>query len=181
MAVSTCTSETATGKHVFRIADYHIRKGLGVGEYIQSATFAIGGYDWDAKVRADYEFRLIDSGRAPPPSPVTHLFTNKYNTVDPDEAPANYGAPRFMKQQEIKPYLRDDCLEIECEVLVINAITKLEVQEVPPSDLPNHLRKLLDGKRGAYVTFEVKGEVFSAHKIMLATRSPVFDAQLDGP
>ncbi|XP_044336425.1 BTB/POZ and MATH domain-containing protein 1-like [Triticum aestivum] len=181
MAVSTCTSETATGKHVFRIADYHIRKGLGVGEYIQSATFAIGGYDWDAKVRADYEFRLIDSGSTPPPSPVTHLFTNKYNTVDPDEAPANYGAPRFMKQQEIKPYLRDDCLEIECEVLVINAITKLEVQEVPPSDLPNHLGKLLDGKRGADVTFEVKGEVFSAHKIMLATRSPVFDAQLYGP
>ncbi|XBI14872.1 hypothetical protein VPH35_057389 [Triticum aestivum] len=171
------------------------------------ATFAIGGYDWcvryypdgetqdcrgyvsiflelltrNAKVRAEYEFRLVDSGSALPPSPVTHLFTNNYNTVDPDEDPASYGAHRFMKQQEVKPYVRDDCLEIECEVVVINAITKLEVQDVPPSDLPNHLRKLLDGKRGADVTFEVEDEVFSAHKIMLATRSPVFDAQLYGP
>ena len=122
------------GKHVFKIVGYHLHKGLGVGKYIRSATFAVGGYDWcvryypdgetqdcrgyvsiflelltrNAKVRAEYEFRLVDSGSALPPSPVTHLFTNKYHTVDPDEAPASYGAPSFMKQQEIKPHLPGD-------------------------------------------------------------------------
>ncbi|XP_037409329.1 BTB/POZ and MATH domain-containing protein 1-like [Triticum dicoccoides] len=207
--VSACTSETARGKHVFNIAGYHLHKGMGAGESIRSATFAVGGYDWcvryypdgdisrdcrgyvsvylelltrDAEVRADYVFRLIDSTSALPS--VVRRFTSKYTPVDPDEDPDGYGANKFIKQSELASYLRDDRLVIECEVKVINAKTKTEVQDVPPSDLPNHLGKLLDGKRGADVTFEVEGEVFSAHNSQDYARyaiAPVFDAQLYGP
>ncbi|KAF7034384.1 hypothetical protein CFC21_045407 [Triticum aestivum] len=211
--VSTCTSDTAMGKHVFKIVGYHLHKGLGVGKYIRSATFAVGGYDWcvryypdgysspecngyisvylelltrNAEVRANYTFSLIDSGGggAQAWSPFIRRFAHNYTSVD-----VSYGADMFIKQSALEsvPYLRDDTVVIECEVKVIRwpqvqeeTVLAATHIEVPPSDLPNHLRNLLDGKRGADVTFEVKGEVFPAHKIMLATRSPVFDAQLYG-
>ncbi|KAF7056761.1 hypothetical protein CFC21_064140 [Triticum aestivum] len=75
-------------------------------------------------------------------------------------------------------YLRNDCLVIECEVSVIKE--PLEAH-VPPSHLLDNLAKLLDGKKGADVTFKVQGEVFSAHKVLLATQSAVFDAEFYGP
>jgi speckle-type POZ protein len=81
-------------------------------------------------------------------------------------------------------YLHDDCLVIECDVTVIKEVRVVprtpEIQ-VPPSDLSNNLAKLLEGKKGADVTIKVGGEVFYAHRIVLAMRSPVLDAELFGP
>ncbi|CAO1948830.1 unnamed protein product [Urochloa humidicola] len=48
------------------------------------------------------------------------------------------------------------------------------------SGLPADLRRLLETKQGADVHFEVDGKVFSAHKIVLAARSPVFMADFFG-
>ena len=44
-----------------------------------------------------------------------------------------------------------------------------------------HFGKLLDSGKGTDVNFEVEGEIFAAHKLILAARSPVFKAQLFGP
>lgn len=52
---------------------------------------------------------------------------------------------------------------------------------MPPSDIGKHLGKLLESGRFTDVTFEVDGEKFAAHKLVLAARSPVFRAQLFGP
>lgn len=52
---------------------------------------------------------------------------------------------------------------------------------MPPSDIGKQFGKLLDGGRFTDVNFEVDGERFTAHKLVLATRSPVFKAQLFGP
>jgi speckle-type POZ protein len=41
--------------------------------------------------------------------------------------------------------------------------------------------RLLESRKGTDVNFEVDGEVFAAHKLVLAARSPVFRAQLFGP
>jgi speckle-type POZ protein len=52
---------------------------------------------------------------------------------------------------------------------------------MPPSNLSNDLGNLLTTGEEADVTFQVEGEDFSAHKIVLAMRSPVFKAELYGP
>jgi speckle-type POZ protein len=52
---------------------------------------------------------------------------------------------------------------------------------MPPSNLSENLGNLLKTGEEADVTFEIEGEVFPAHKIVLAMRSPVFKAQLFGP
>ncbi|KAF8692006.1 hypothetical protein HU200_039953 [Digitaria exilis] len=52
--------------------------------------------------------------------------------------------------------------------------------KVPPSDLLEQLGKLLLAEEGSDVAFSVGGENFPAHKIVLATRSHVFEAQLYG-
>ena len=52
---------------------------------------------------------------------------------------------------------------------------------MPPSNIGQHFGKLLDSGKGTDVNFEVDGETFASHKIVLAARSPVFRAQLFGP
>jgi hypothetical protein len=52
---------------------------------------------------------------------------------------------------------------------------------VQPSDIGQHFGKLLESEKRTDVTFEVDGEIFAAHKVVLAARSPVFMAQFFGP
>jgi speckle-type POZ protein len=104
------------------------------------------------------------------------------------EAITNWGLPDFEKRTVIEssPYMHDDRLVIMCEVTVFKEPLVEEIALdsgllVPPSDLSNHLGKLLESEEEADVTFKVKKEVFSAHRIVLAMRSPVFKAELYGP
>ena len=64
---------------------------------------------------------------------------------------------------------------------LVNVMVHVPPSESSDSDLSGNLAKLLEGKKGADVTFRVGDELFPAHKIMLAMRSPVFDAQFYGP
>jgi speckle-type POZ protein len=84
---SRCAPQTACGTHALEIVRYSLHKGLGKGKFIQSAAFVVGGYKWcviffpdgdereksigyvsvflkllsqKAKVRASYDFRLVD-------------------------------------------------------------------------------------------------------------------------
>ncbi|XBI14873.1 hypothetical protein VPH35_057390 [Triticum aestivum] len=52
---------------------------------------------------------------------------------------------------------------------------------VPPPDILHDLGQLLSTGEGADVTFEVGGEIFVAHRCVLAARSSVFRAELLGP
>jgi len=52
---------------------------------------------------------------------------------------------------------------------------------VPGSNLKRQLAGLLESGDGADVAFAVAGETFSAHRLVLALRSPVFKAELCGP
>lgn len=96
------------------------------------------------------------------------------------------GYKRFFKRTllETSDYLKDDCLSVQCSVGVVRSYTegpKIYSIPVPPSDIGQHFGKLLESGKGTDVNFEVNGEIFNAHKVVLAARSPVFRAQLFGP
>ncbi|CAM0942930.1 unnamed protein product [Alopecurus aequalis] len=43
---SVCTTEAATGTHSFMVMNYSLLEGMGVGKFITSSTFSVGGQDW---------------------------------------------------------------------------------------------------------------------------------------
>ncbi|XP_044320329.1 BTB/POZ and MATH domain-containing protein 2-like [Triticum aestivum] len=189
-------AKTVQGSHVFKISGYSLqRERLAVSS--RSAVFTVGGYDWqihffpggvidcckdyvaayvflesknkDISVRASFQLSLVDVTGSAPPRTLTTGAT-ELNTTDKPCA----GLHKFMKRSELEgsPYLRDDHLTIECVAEIAKA--------PPPSDIVEHLGKLLREKDGTDVVLEVEGDAFPAHKIVLAMRSPVFKAELYG-
>lgn len=97
-----------------------------------------------------------------------------------------WGYKRFFKRTalETSDYLKDDCLSVNCSVGVVRSYTegpKIYSIAVPSSNIGMNFGQLLETGKGTDVNFEVDGETFAAHKLVLATRSPVFRAQLFGP
>ncbi|KAE8723847.1 BTB/POZ and MATH domain-containing protein 2 [Hibiscus syriacus] len=211
---STSRTETVNGSHEFKINGYSLAKGMGVGKYIASDTFTVGGYEWaiyfypDGKsaednasyislfialasegtdVRALFELTLLDQSGKDRHKVHSHFgrmlesgpYTLKYRG-------SMWGYKRFFKRTllETSDYLKDDCLSFRCCVGVVKSHTegpKIYSISVPPSDLGQHFGRLLESGKGTDVKFEVDGEIFAAHKLVLAVRSPVFRAQLFGP
>ncbi|KAF8692009.1 hypothetical protein HU200_039956 [Digitaria exilis] len=131
-----------TGEHAFEIVGYSLKRGLGVGKFVRSRVFSVGGFDW------------------------------------------RFG--KFLLRTELETdYICDDCLTIECNIVVAMKPQLSDVSvnyeiDVPACDIPEHFAELLDQKVGADVTFNVRGEIVEAHKVILAARSPVFKAQFFG-
>ncbi|XP_026454881.1 BTB/POZ and MATH domain-containing protein 3-like [Papaver somniferum] len=96
-----------------------------------------------------------------------------------------WGFPQYLKRSvlESSNYLKDDCLVIHCTVGVVG--TRVEGRKhyaipVPPSDMIPSLKSLLESGTGSDITFQVGDKTFKAHKLVVATRSPVFRAQFFG-
>ncbi|KAJ0261188.1 BTB/POZ domain-containing protein [Hirschfeldia incana] len=214
LTVSTSLTETVNGFHEFKISGYSLTKGIGVGKYVASDTFVIGGHSWavyfypdgkspednssyvslfialaseGADVRALFELTLVDQSGNGKHKVHSHFdrvlesgpYTLKY-------LGSMWGYKRFFKRTslETSDYLKDNSLLVRCRVGVVKSCTegpKSYNISVPVSDLGQQLGKLLESGKGCDVTFDVDGETFSAHKVVLATRSPVFRAQLFGP
>ncbi|CAO2189207.1 unnamed protein product [Urochloa humidicola] len=197
---SVCAiAEAARATHSFRVSGGVLHRGFGVGSCVRSAAFSAGGHRWcikyfpdgdtantstdpyvsiyleflskNAEATAIYDIWLVNQATGLSTSVLKHQATFK------DKATV-WGRPKILKSElEANGYLKDDCLEIECDIAVI----KVEDIDVPPSDALSHLSKLLDDKDGMDVTFKVKEEFIHAHRIVLAMRSPVFKAELYGP
>ncbi|KAL6659063.1 hypothetical protein ACP70R_003103 [Stipagrostis hirtigluma subsp. patula] len=143
----------------------------------------------NAAARARYELLLVTHGPAPSGVKWSSKEARLFNSCDPATrfGPRNSRfVLRSVLEQESSAYIRGDRLKIECNVTVIGesqlSETRVESEfEVPPSDIAEHLGKLLKEKEAADVTLSVGGETFAAHKIVLAMRSPVFKAELFGP
>ncbi|KAL6659092.1 hypothetical protein ACP70R_003132 [Stipagrostis hirtigluma subsp. patula] len=207
---SASSAETARGTHAFRVAGYSLHRGIGVGRAFRSATFAVGGHRWcllfypdgnsnadevvfsiellgkNVEARARADLRLVN-----PSTGASAFFPDEVRLFSTTGSGAGtVSLMNYMERSKLEasPYLHDDCIVIECDITVYKVPRLVEDTvpvpvpvPVPPSDLSDNLGKLLQGKKGADVTFKVKDELFSAHKIVLAMRSPVFDAELYGP
>ena len=211
---STSITETVKGSHHFKITGYSLSKGIGIGKYMASDIFSVGGYDWavyfypDGKsiednatyvslfialasegtdVKALFELTLLDQSGKERHKVHSHFertlesgpYTLKYRG-------SMWGYKRFFKRTalETSDYLKDDCLSVNCSVGVVRSRTegpKTFSIAIPPSNIGYQFGQLLESGKGSDVSFEVDGEVFAAHKLVLAARSPVFRAQLFGP
>ncbi|VAH41455.1 unnamed protein product [Triticum turgidum subsp. durum] len=70
----------------------------------------------------------------------------------------------------------DGHITFVCSIMVIDDSST----PVPPSDIGAHLGQLLDHAEGTDVSFIVEGQMFHAHRAVLAARSSVFRAELFG-
>nr|CAB3482506.1 unnamed protein product [Digitaria exilis] len=208
---SSCVApEAARATHAFKVIGNILHSGFGVGNSVDSAAFdAGGGHGWciqyypdgeyeegsddhvaiyltllsgggdddDADATVKYDFWLVDQATGlSSPSPV-YSHQAVFNT----HIASTRGFTMTKTDLHAMGYLKDDCLDIECDVTVIKRDDVLDV-DTPPHDLAGDLGKLLeDYKVGVDVTFSVKEEDIHAHRIVLAMRSKVFEAELYGP
>ncbi|KAJ6771036.1 BTB/POZ AND MATH DOMAIN-CONTAINING PROTEIN 1 [Salix koriyanagi] len=151
---SSSIMETINGSHEFKIDDYSLCKGMGVGKYIASDTFYIGGYAWaiyfypDGKspqdnstyvslfialagegtdVRALFELSLMDqSGKE------RHKVHSHFGRAL-ERGPytlkyrgSMWGYKRFYRRNllETSDYLKDDTLLVRCRVGVFKSHTE---------------------------------------------------------
>ncbi|OEL26136.1 BTB/POZ and MATH domain-containing protein 2 [Dichanthelium oligosanthes] len=142
---SRCTTEAARGMHVFQIVGYSLKWGLGVGKFVSSRTFTVGGYDWairfypdgltassreyvsiylelvskNAEVRACYSLGLIDQTSQTTGIQCSRKFPRLFKSWDA----TRFGPqqePEFILRTELEEnhYVRDDCLTIEYNLTV---------------------------------------------------------------
>ncbi|KAL2240011.1 BTB/POZ and MATH domain-containing protein 4 [Sesamum indicum] len=134
-------------------------------------------------VRALFELTLVDQSGKGKHKVHSHFdrslesgpYTLKYRG-------SMWGYKRFFRRAmlETSDYLKDDCLKINCTVgVVVSAIdcSTLHSIQVPDSDIGSHIGTLLENMEGSDITFNVSGENFHAHKLVLAARSPKFRSE----
>lgn len=149
-----------------------------------SAFIALASEGTD--VRALFELTLLDQSGKGKHKVHSHFdraldggpYTLKYRG-------SMWGYKRFFRRTalETSDFLKDDCLSMNCTVGVVR--TRVEGPKqysiaVPPSDMGQRLKDLLESKVGCDIVFQVGDETFEAHKLVLAARSPVFRAQFFG-
>ncbi|KAA8534173.1 hypothetical protein F0562_031634 [Nyssa sinensis] len=137
-------------------------------------------------VRALFELTLLDQSGKGKHKVHSHFdralesgpYTLKYRG-------SMWGYKRFFRRTtlETSDYIKDDCLAMHCTVGVVR--TRVEGPKqysilVPPSDMGQSLKGLLESEVGCDIIFQVGDETFKAHKLVLAARSPVFRAQFFG-
>jgi speckle-type POZ protein len=208
---STIVAGAMEGSHVLKIEGYSRTKALSNGKYIKSDTFDVGGHSWSIlyypdgncskaagrisfflglqrpsgaiEVEASFKFSLLDETGEPVRS-YTKVCSiiRTFKTTD-----LGWGYDGFIEKKALEEsnYLKDDCFRVRCDVIVSRGFrteaSRHQFVAVPPSNLSHHLAGLLSSNHGADVTFEVAGEVFTAHRNILAARSPVFMPELFGP
>ncbi|KAJ4804927.1 BTB/POZ/MATH-domain protein [Rhynchospora pubera] len=208
VTASAVRAKTETGSHLFTVSDYSLIKGIGIGKYIQSDVFTIGGYDWvirfhpdgasaedknfvafylmiesgSTDVKAQFAFTVLEQNGRSSDMKATKLYTFNSKKTDIN----GWGFPKFAKRSafEVLQYLKNDSFTVKCTVNVMKG-TRLQATTpcnivVPPSNSNQQFARLLETSDGADVTFVVKGERFKAHRCVLAARSAVFKAELFG-
>ncbi|XP_026429308.1 BTB/POZ and MATH domain-containing protein 3-like [Papaver somniferum] len=142
------------------------------------------------EVRATWELKLMDQSEKGKYG--AHKISSRVRTFNTATVDRTWGYKQYMKRSELETssYLKDDCLCIHCTIRTVQTRDetvqthaedgKPYVVLVPPSDMSQNLKGLLESGIGSDITFHVGSESFRAHKSILAARSPVFRAQFFG-
>ncbi|KQK24013.1 hypothetical protein BRADI_1g77537v3 [Brachypodium distachyon] len=135
----------------------------------------------DAKVKFTLSL-LAKDGKVRSVHSTTHTFQETGQQKE-----GNYwGWREFIEKPKLQELLsvNDDCFTIRCVLTVIKEPHTEDVSTVvvpvPESNLHAHFANMLKDGKGVDVKFSVGGQLFSAHRCVLAARSPVFKAKLYG-
>ncbi|KAJ3677228.1 hypothetical protein LUZ60_002952 [Juncus effusus] len=201
------TTEITSGTYQLKI-NYNQTKHLNsiACQSIASPSFTVGGHEWNIlyypkstryekfddmeyislhlqlksesqNVPVILDYLLLDrNGR--PVRLEWQLNWSKTPHVFP-EMGHSWGPLRFVNRVELDNYLKGDHFVVLVNIIVLSASSRPFA--VPSSNLHEHIGQLLHNKERADVIFEVEGELFHAHRLLLAARSEVFNAQLFGP
>jgi speckle-type POZ protein len=196
---------SVTAMHEFVVTSFSLIDGMGTGKFVSSATFTVAGRDWNIEIYPD-GYRTEDKGYV---SVFLHFikgeigarvkFTISLCLVDKGDQVSEtephtfhsvgvgWGWFKFIKKPELQELLqpyKDDSCTIKCVLTVMDEPQTEDVSTgtvlVPESNLHQDLSRMLKNGEGADVTFSVGGQLFPAHKWMLAARSMVFKAEFFG-
>ncbi|CAM0902587.1 unnamed protein product [Alopecurus aequalis] len=197
---SRCMTEHVTATLDYEVTNYLELEGMGVGEFVSSPVFRVGGYDWEIRFypagknsdcAGHVSCCLLYLSQAKDVSAkfrLSLLETKSQTEVEvdsPDEPVERifspllntwgWGHTEFVERSKLRSIslLGDGCFTIRCAIIVR--------KESRPLELSGDLERMLGDKRGADVRFRVGGRKLRAHRSVLAARSPVFEAQLFGP
>lgn len=96
-----------------------------------------------------------------------------------------WGYKRFLRRSllDTSDFVKDDTLKICCTVGVVVSVTESPNSHyvpIPETNLSQQFGELMENEETSDITFDVVGEKFYAHKLVLAARSPVFKSQFFG-
>ncbi|KAJ3685871.1 hypothetical protein LUZ61_015035 [Rhynchospora tenuis] len=183
--------------------NYSKSKHLAVNQYVSSPPFSVGGYDWALifyphgsklqegkkgtyvsvflkllsqmkEVDAEFSFKVLDKTGMPTvlTEPILCTFSSHPGKI------STFGYPNFISTDKLEAHFCGDVMF----VISFN----IRVSSAPSGiydcsgGLCDDIKKLWKEGERFDVTFEVEGERISAHRFMLAARSPVFTAELYG-
>ncbi|KAL6654224.1 hypothetical protein ACP70R_007689 [Stipagrostis hirtigluma subsp. patula] len=166
-SASTIAADMVTGSHELTVSCYSGTKVLGVGKYMSSASFSIGGHSWT--------IRYYPDGNTDEAAGWISVYLH-FGGLDKSDVRARYSlslldhagkpVPSYSKTSSQRPHLSGSLL--------------LRILAAPSTDLHRDLGGLLAGGVGGDVKFKVGRETVTAHKYVLAARSSVFKAELFG-
>jgi speckle-type POZ protein len=203
---SVSSVDTTSGSHHFKILNYSLTKGRGIGMEIVSSTFSVGGHDWriscylDGATKQDSDYisvYLIYCSKSNKNARVNFslsflqhttgaaVYTIESKSKQFSSSNDSWGWSQFLKRNmlEASSCLKNDSLTINCNVTIIGE-PQTYIAEVPlmvkPSILCKPLSTLMSVEKGADIIFEVDRQSYPAHRAVVAASSPVFQAQLSG-
>ncbi|XP_078178191.1 BTB/POZ and MATH domain-containing protein 1-like [Carex rostrata] len=184
-------STSASHDYQFEV-NYDKAKDLPIGEYITSPIFDFEGYEWvihyypQYKSNSDTFFSLKLLSKAIDVSAsFSFNLLNKYDSSIISSSFLTFSHTFRGDDNECGEMFRRDYFEyidgifkISCKIRVSSGARN--VVNMSSGGLHEHMEKLLNGSDKFDVTFEVEGKKISAHRLIVAARSPVFEAEVFG-
>uniref|UniRef100_A0ACD5ZVP0 Uncharacterized protein n=2 Tax=Avena sativa TaxID=4498 RepID=A0ACD5ZVP0_AVESA len=135
-------------------------------------------------VRAVFEAFLLDRHGQPSSKARERTEFHEFPiNEDCNDDGEDRGWCNFVKRTTLeKDYVSEGHITLVCAILVIHdSPDHKKMHDSPiPSDIGSDLGRLLDQGDGTDVSFIIDGEIFPAHRAVIAARSPVFRAELFG-
>ncbi|KAJ4778249.1 BTB/POZ and MATH domain-containing protein 2 [Rhynchospora pubera] len=156
--------EVACGTYQFK-AEYSKLKDVPKGDCIVSLIFKVNGH------KCVILYFPHDNKHRKDPMQMTFVMLCKSEDVTGGLALASPLCLRHcMEQSEFEAYfIRDVCFTLVCSVTIISEsykeVPKRFVGGILPFGINDHLSQLLERKETADMSFEVDGEILTAHKI----------------